>query len=518
MAKGKKAAIQRTSGFGQKKLDVQAHSRQVVYLLEMEQFDQAHDRVQDLCEEFPDQVEFRYLQQQVALARRDDRSYNQACERLMHLQPNKAVHCLTLGANFIIGQADFYPTLGFHLLQRVLELDPKFEQASFEPIKFEGVEFEPIKFEQTKFGQPQFEPAEELKALIEEAQPLVDERFDSLKLDREEDFELMLQHEWGQLYLNWGRYEEARIYEQQVVTAKPDLIPARNNLSLIAMAQGDIPEAIASAEAVLQVEAENINALSNLVRFHRLENQIEIAQACSGKLKACTPTSGNHWHKKAEGLIYSGDYAGIVDFWQQIQTEPEIEQKLEADGLHYVAVALARSGDIQKAKQLWLKALEFQPGKKIIRDNLENCYKPSDEQHLAWPLDVFNWLPFSRYKQFVTDLNVLNRKENAANTPRKFQQKLTANPYILPWLQTSLEHGDPQSVGLNIPVLLIGDLPETRALLSTFILSQWGSFAMRNRMAKLLFQMGKLPEEIDPTRMRMWRNQAWTEIDLTQPS
>jgi tetratricopeptide (TPR) repeat protein len=479
MAKGKKKTVYRpAAGFGMKQVDLSAQIRRVARLFAEGDEQQAYQQAWELCQRYPDRAEPHELLAEICLELEEMNLYGKACAKLMEFQPHHADHAYGFASAMLHGR---HPLLAWQTMQKVIALKPS------DPDMIEG--------------------AQTLIAAIEQG-------FDDLllpagDLSREAAIEMLILHEYAQLYLNWGEYDKCREQELQCLQIKPDMLSAMNNLSLVAFMQDDLAGAIAQSEQVLTIEPDNIHALSNLVRYCILQGEAERAKAFATRLKDSQADAWDPWTKKFEGLSYIGDDAAIVTLWKQLKRQKEEQESLPAMACHLAAVALARQGDIEQATKLWNQALAEEPNLQIAQDNLTNIFKPNAERHLAWPFKMDAWMTHQMQQDMKAELVPLMKASNQ-QFKKVSKQYFQKHPESRNWAKIMLDRGDPLSCGAIVDLIKNADIPELWEILREFALGQSGSEQARYQAAIALVQA----EKLDPEKVRLWMQGNWQEVSL----
>jgi tetratricopeptide (TPR) repeat protein len=483
MAKGKKPAgkksslVHTASGFGMKKVDLTAELRRVDRLFMDDDTQQAYNQIQALCRRYPDQIELHQRMAHIALEREDMQGYGRACAQLMPLQPKNPNHVYGFVSSLMNGA---YAVLAWQLLKQAIALDPDSDLVA---------------------------QAEETIAFLDNS---LDELLAPTNLPRDAAIAMMTIHEWAQVYLSWGEFEKCRELELQVLELKPDMMPALNNLSLVAFMQDDLPTAIAQSERVLTIESENIHALSNLVRYCILSGDRPLAQAFADRLKVSQAKAWDPWSKKVEGLSYIGDDAAIVTLWEELADQSSEQSTLTSLGLHLIAVAMTREGKIDQARPIWQRALAIEPGLAIAQANLNNCLKPLPQRHRAWPFSVDFWMTETMRQNLTKGLMPIQKAEKNGQLSAFCRQYFERHPQTINWVELMLDRGDPASTRIALDLAKNAEMPQLWEILRRFALGQNGSDALRNEAAIALVRA----EQLDPELVRMWLNGAWQEISL----
>ncbi len=472
MAK-KKSSLAKTQGFGTKRLLPELQKAEG--LMVRQKWQEARQVLEDLSVSYPREAIVLEHLVNVCYEMHDMPAYTRACERLLAVDPRDADAAYGLAGGYL---ACMHPLLALQAFRHALDRFPNHENA------------------------------EKVRGLISELEPQMEETLAEMNLTGEEGREVALLHEKGQAYLEQAEYEKARQAEEAVLQLKPDFVSAVNNLSLISYAEGKVDEAIAEAERVLKQDANNIHALSNLVRFSYLNNQGDLARQYADRLKASQNPGWDPWTKKVEALSYLGDDAGVLEMFEQAKAADELTIA-SATFHHLVAVAMERSGQVKQAKQQWQKALKRSPGFSLAQANLADHQLPTGQRHGPWAFDLRDWLGKRELDKLwaVMPLMVKLKGEALSQSIRTY---LAENPNFAHLLPILLERGDPAGRELAFRFASMSDTPEMLEMLQDFALSQHGPDQMRHEAAMKASEAGLLPAE----KVRMWIQGSWHEISL----
>jgi tetratricopeptide (TPR) repeat protein len=339
----------------------------------------------------------------------------------------------------------------------------------------------------------------------------IDDFLADLKLTGERGIELGILHERGQVYLAQGEYQKAREVEEEVLRQLPDFTSAQNNLSLISFAQGNVDEAIATAQKVLEIQPDNIHALSNLTRFHCLKGQIEQAKPFAERLKASQANAWDVWTKKVEALNYLADDEGILEVFDRAKASGDLKSSdINALFYHFVAVALARLGQTQKAREQWQEALKRSPGLELAQENLEDFKKPIGQRHAPWSFYLSNWLTKKTIDDLVTLISPTAKSKDETLITKATKRFLAEHPDFAQIVPILLDQGDPQGREFAFRLASITKTPEMLTVLRDFALGQSGPDEMRHQAAIKVSEAGLLPSE----SVHMWIQGEWREVNL----
>lgn len=476
MAKRKKQSVWlKNQGFGTKNLAQEL--RRAELQIVKKDWDAAIQILVPLSQQYPQEKNVWELLVMVSSENQNQALYQKACEGLFAAAPSGDV-AYALGSAYI---QNMHPLLALKTFRRALEMDPHHPFAA------------------------------DATQVIQNLEPKLQGLLAEMGLSDEDGLEIAILHEQGQAYLEQRDYKAARQAENQVLERHPEFLSAQNNLSLIHWMEGDSEGAIATARAVLEKQPDNIHALSNLIRFLCMTGDIEAASAYREPIKASNAAAWDGWTKKVEGLTYLADDASVVEMWEAAQ-EANSDQEIHANPLfhHLVAVALARTGNTQKAIAEWQKTLRREPGFSLAQENLNNIRLPIALRHGAWPFHLDNWLSpsISLDLRQTLDRQLGSRQEGKLIPAlRDFLQR---HPELMTILPRLLERGGPQGQEFALGLTEQLKTPELLNLVKDFALGQNGPDQMRYRAA-ILAAEAKL---ISKDKVTLWLQGEWREIIL----
>ncbi len=478
---------QKTSGSSQRKgfgSPVQSSTapisqlRRADALVQQEKWSAASTLLTALHQAHPQDPEVLVMLVNACVEMGDRGGYGRACGKLVQISPKNADAAYALVGAYI---ANGHPALALAALRRATEKFPDHEKAT------------------------------NASPTIAELEVGVNKMLAEMGLSGEDGMKVALLHEQGQVYLTQGDLAEAQQAEEEALQLRPDLVSVRNNLSLIHWQQGNLDSAIATAQQVLDQEPDNIHALSNLIHFHCLKGDLDQMGPLGDRLKTSQGKAWDGWTKKAEGLSYLRNDAGVLDIFEQAQAAGEADaDRASLLFLHLVAVAMARSGRSMEARQIWQKLLKRSPNYDLARDNLQDINQPAARRHGAWPFLMSNWLDANLVSDLQHLFHSTNRTQDESQITQALEVYLAEHPSIIKILPTVLERGDPAAQELMLHLATWIKTPEMLAALQAFALGQWGTDEMRHRAALKVVEAGLLPRE----KVRLWINGSWREIQL----
>lgn len=500
MVKRKKSLAKVTpAGFG--RVNLAQELQRAEGLMRRKQGAEAMERLADLSEQFPQSKPVWQALSYASLEMNDMVRYQRAMEKLVALDPTNADHSFALGAACM---ANIRPMLALQALRQGLALDPNHEMAT------------------------------EAQRMITDLAPLLDETLVDMGLTEANGLDIAVLHERGQACLERGDYGDAREATLAVIERHPEFLPAQNNLSLLHWVEGEVDAAIAQAQRVIDQQPDNIHALANLVRFYALTQHPEQARPYAERLQASHAEAWDGWTKKAEALTLLADDPGVVALFEDFlsqggdalnqdaptesgthQETPNPEDASDPPRpsslfYHWVAVALARTGKIKRAKTLWQDLLNHDPHFELAKANLADLRLPVGKRHGAWPLSWEQWLLPPTMEAFRQTVAPVRRASRGQRLISDLTQFLDHHPDFVAMLPRIAERGGP--MGQQFIVLTADQVkhPGLLAALKDFALGQNGPDELRHRAAVLASQ-AKL---IDKQNVTLWRSGAWETTTL----
>jgi tetratricopeptide (TPR) repeat protein len=482
MAKRKKKSPRIAASFGFGAKDLKGELQRVEKYLAKEEWNSAIKILLPLAEQYPQAQRVWELLNYASYEIEDFALYQRASEGWAQVQPENANVAYSLASAYL---ANAHPLMALQAFRKALDLDP----------------------------EHQF--AEDAKATIQDLEKLADKLLSEIGLDDQEGWEIALLHEQGQAGMEEGNYAAAREAENEVLARRPQFQSARNNLSLISWLEGNMEDAIKTAQSVLDQEPDNVHALSNLVHFLAIQGNETAARPYAERLQASQAEASDSWTKKVEGLSYLRDDAAVVEVFEQAQAIGALEaledaSQLSAMFFHLVGVALARLGRRDEAITQWETALDIYGTYPLAQENLTDIRHTIGLRHGAWPFFWQQWLLPGVAEDFLQVLNAtFGTKRTEQKLDKNLQKYLDNHPDFLRKVPLLLERGGPQAQDLILLMTEQLRRPELLAAIKDFALSQNGTDELRNRAAMVAAQ-----ENLLPKKMTLWVGGEWREILL----
>lgn len=279
-----------------------------------------------------------------------------------------------------------------------------------------------------------------------------------------------------------------------------------NNLSLAYFFHEEPKKAIEIARRVLVKDPENIQALSNLVRFLAWTGRRDEAIQMWEQLRPLSPVDSITRIKKAEAAAVIEDDEAVYQLLRDLDSMDGVPPLILERSYFFRAVAEANTGRVKEAR----KDLEsFGAENPAIRQYLDalKTGKPGTglSDRFAY-FTIFDLVPLPSLNAFF---ELLNMEEDVP--PEEFRERV--DEYLRRFPQLILvgkkmlwESGQPE---MGIDFLSVLKTPEAYAVLRDFALGKKGDEQDRVQAINALIFAGEL-EPNEP--IRFWRNGEWTTV------
>ncbi len=332
-----------------------------------------------------------------------------------------------------------------------------------------------------------------------------------LPKQRAEDGQYELEN--GQITVGRDDFQAAIAANRWAIKLLGDWPPPHNNLSNALFYAGQPEEAIAEARRVLSHEPDNVQALSNAIRFLAWTGREDEARPLWVRLKGVEPQSTDTRLKIVEAAAVMEEDERVYQLLLPLDSSEAWEDVLPAMALRmrfFLSIAEANTGR-QKAAMRRLKALQ---GEVSLAGEYMAALK-AKQPGLGWT-DRYPYfrstelLPASQLEAFVGLLSRQDElpegrfRDQAARFARRFPQLVRCAEKII-W-EDRLPEG-----GINMLSVLA--TPEAYAALRRFALSQAGDDDDRMSALAALAEAGVVkPEET----LHVWLGGEWRDIQMRQ--
>lgn len=445
-------------------------------LLEKGKADQALQILQELDKRYPNQVYVLEMLSDACIDLEDNRGYLRAIRRLHRLTPNRSQVKLTLANAYLVNT---FPALAL------------------------------ITFREFLRRWPQHEHADEARKTVEKLEEALPNLLKDAGLSFETDLDFACQHEEAQVCLHTGEFGRAKSLIEEMQRQKPNFTASLNNLGQIYWLEGDLPRAIEVSRRTLAIEADNIHALANLIRYLYLAGQKEEAAPLVERLKASTAEAAERWTKIAEALAFIGDDQGVLELAAQAEKEAnplELDERFH----HLVAASECLLGKEKQARARWQRALKINPHFEPAQENLDDLKKPAHERNGPWAFSIQQMLPQNIIHETMRIIERAVKSKDKKSLQTAVCRFVDNHPELLQMVPLLLERGDATAKDYVINLADTSAHPELLALLKEYAFGQQGSDRLRMKAAQTLSQ-----HQATPTgTVKMWLKGEWREILL----
>jgi tetratricopeptide (TPR) repeat protein len=328
-----------------------------------------------------------------------------------------------------------------------------------------------------------------------------------------DDLEQGLYHmEEAHLAASKNDYKAAIAANRRAIKQLGDYPPPHNNLSQALFFDGQTREAVSEARRVLSNYPENLQALSNAIRFLTWMGRQDEARDLWSRLEHITPQSANDRLKKAEAAAVLAEHERVYQTLEPLDksTAPEdILPDLMSRAQLFLAVAEANTGRQQSARRR-LRALR-QEAAPFAAEYLAALNEGRSGLGWADKFPYFHLAELLPYQQVEALIDLASREQEMP--PGRFRRRMERFVESFPQIVQVGEKmiWEEQRPDAGIMMLRTIGTPEAYAALRRFGLSQAGGDKARLEALTALVEAG----EIEPGEsVRAWLDGEWREIEL----
>jgi len=326
--------------------------------------------------------------------------------------------------------------------------------------------------------------AEDALVMLKEG---LDDILAQLGLDFENGLKFAAQHELLQVFMGMGEYRQCKKLAKRLMKERPDFTPTFNNLSQVAWLEGDLNEAIEFSLKTLEIEDDNVHALSNLARFMFVQGEEEEARLYAERLVASKADASDLWIKKIEALSFIRNDEGVLAIFKEVEKAKEIEL-LDYATLHWIAVAFYNEGNIKSARKYWKKSLKINPSFSLAKANLDALKLPETNRDCPQVFTMDMWLS---HKTFMDLSSAVGKAASKKGEDDEAFRKVVADffdkrPEIIRFVSMALNWGDVDAKEIALQFADMSGHPELLDLLKTFALGKSGTDSLRVEASQIL--------------------------------
>jgi tetratricopeptide (TPR) repeat protein len=282
-----------------------------------------------------------------------------------------------------------------------------------------------------------------------------------------------------------------------------------NNLSQIYWLEGDLKRAIETCERALAMDADNLHAQGNLIRYLYFAGRKDEAAPLIERLKASSAPAFDRWKKIAETLAFIGDDQGMLELAARAEKEAD-RSELGAFFYHLVAVSECMLGNEKAARERWQRALKIDPSLDLASKNLDDLRKPVHERNGPWPFFIQQVIPLNVIQKIARFAEREAKRKKDENFQPAMQRFLDEHPEVLNMAPLLLKRGETFAKEFVFMMTEMSGHPALLSLLKEYAFGQRGSDKSRLRAARILSQLDYIP----PGETTLWIQGEWRPILL----
>ncbi len=361
--------------------------------------------------------------------------------------------------------------------------------------------------EERGMAVPHLKEIRQLVAAMQEGMAETAEKLDvSLEQARRGHYDL----EEGRKALAQGDYRAAITLNRRAAKRMGNWPSPRNNLALALFYAGRVDEAIEEVRRVLSVDAQNLQALANGVRFLGWSGREEEARELWSSLEDVAPGNPNQQFKKAEAAAVLKEHESVYQILKPLDERPPDE--LESGPVHrahfFLAVAEANTGRRRRAMQR-LKDIEG-----AVPQAAETLAAlRAGREGTGW-LDhfaYFSLLELLPPSELDALLDLVTREEEIE--PDRYEREVRRFGERFPQIVLLGEKmiWEEQQWQAGVAFLSAVGTPEAYAALRRFALSQAGEDEARIAALAALAEAGQVDEDAE---LRLWLDGEWRQVEM----
>lgn len=249
---------------------------------------------------------------------------------------------------------------------------------------------------------------------------------------------LIIKQEKAREFLEAGNFQKAIEVLKEMIEEYQDYWSAYNNLALAYFYLGQIDEAYATLEEVLEKSPGNLHALCNLLVFHHYQQHEEKLEELVETLSKIRPMFMEQRFKLGATFALIGKYSLAFKWLKQLQ-----KQGFEGDSSYYfwLATSAYHLGYEQTAKKAWIKVVEINPEKEGmepwsdmnaaasgLEDHIPTILKKLESEFLEERLFAIFLLKHSKHKQSLLKNKLFANNSSFTSLEKQYIDVLKRNP------------------------------------------------------------------------------------------
>ena len=299
------------------------------------------------------------------------------------------------------------------------------------------------------------------------------------------------EHEKAQVLMHGGELEDARRIITALSKKYPHIPNVLNNLGIIQLQGGKLPESERHFRKVLSLDAENLFATAQLARIALYQNDISTVLKLTNQLMLQKQKSSHLYYELVQLNAYLGRDEKILSLFRSYDQEYPKSRTVEDGTIRFFgAVALLRTGNGEEGRIL-LRRLQKKNDilPHLTEENLADLRLPEEEQDGPAYFSLQNLFPHF----FLPLLMNINDKTNI----KKIRNILSQNKkMLLALLPVALRSGDELSREYFINMYEVCEWDEMYEPLASFMAGKAGSDEPRRRTFAVLKEKGEITGEV----------------------
>ena len=319
--------------------------------------------------------------------------------------------------------------------------------------------------------------------------------------------------EAGRRALNSGDFQRAIAVNRNAIKLLGNWPPPHNNLSLALFFDGQPDEAIQETRQVLSAYPDNLQALSNAIRYLAWTGREAEAREFWPRLQAVEPADASDRLKKAEAAAMLGQDESVYELLQPL-ADGGVEPGEAPGSSHqiqlFLAIAEANTGRTEAAKRRLKKFKDRSPWIKEVLGSLQRGRSGIGYVDRFPYFHSTEMISHAKMEEFV---ELVGRQGKLP--AKRFRSQIEAFAKRYPQLVMAAEkliweEGQPEP---GIAMLSILGTPAAYAALRRFGTSQAGDDELR---MQALFRLVEAKQVGPDEKLQVWTRGQWQEVQLRQ--
>ncbi|NKQ34298.1 MAG: tetratricopeptide repeat protein [Chloroflexi bacterium] len=317
--------------------------------------------------------------------------------------------------------------------------------------------------------------------------------------------------EEGERALQTGNYASCVGLNKKSAKFLGNWPPPWNNMSLALFYDGKPQEAIKIARQVITNYPDNIQALSNIIRYLAWTGREDEAHQYWEQLRGVEPLETSNRLKKAEAAAILGEDESVYELLRPLakaEVGPELPPGHYKQVQTFLAVAEANLGRFRPARRRLFKVNDNSPCMLLLLEAMRDGRAGPGYADRYPYFRSYELLPRETLVEFMELMEQADVISDKA-WQKRIRQFLTRYPQIILFAEKMIWEEDQVDAGLSFLELI--DTPDAYAALRRFALSQAGPDHERLHAVNILQQAGQIaPGE----EMKLWQNGEWRPVKL----